>query len=56
MVISDYLNSRSVSMPQLSKDTQERIAGRLPVKTYINNPVDTARPSPDSLYRSVRPG
>ncbi|MDR3568277.1 MAG: acetate--CoA ligase family protein [Syntrophobacteraceae bacterium] len=47
MVISDYLRSRSVNMPQLGEDTMERIAGLLSVKTYIKNPVDTARPSPD---------
>ena len=49
MVISDYLRGRSVNMPQLSKKTMERIAEFLPVKTYIKNPVDTARPSPDSF-------
>jgi acyl-CoA synthetase (NDP forming) len=49
MIIADYLQGRSVSMPRLSKNTMERIAAFLPVKTYIKNPVDTARPTPDSF-------
>lgn len=49
MVISDYLQSRSVQMPELGESTTERIAGLLPIKTYVKNPVDTARPSPDSF-------
>ncbi len=47
MVISDYLQSRSVQMPPLGESTTEQIAGLLPIKTYVKNPVDTARPSPD---------
>ena len=44
MIMTDYLRLRSVSIPELKPETVERIAKVLPIKTYIKNPVDTARP------------
>lgn len=44
MIMTDYLRLRSVSIPELAPETVERIAKVLPIKTYIKNPVDTARP------------
>ena len=44
MIMTDYLRSRSVRIPKLEGSTIERISSLLPIKTYIQNPVDTARP------------
>jgi acetyltransferase len=44
LVMTDYLRSNSVSVPELQQDTVEEISKVLSVKTYIQNPVDTARP------------
>lgn len=51
MVITDYLRSHSVSMPELSVSTLERISQLIPPMTFIKNPVDTGRPSP--TFREV---
>jgi len=44
MVMTDYLRSRGVSIPELESSTIDRISEVLPIKTFIKNPVDTARP------------
>ncbi|MBW1802365.1 MAG: acetate--CoA ligase family protein [Deltaproteobacteria bacterium] len=44
MIMTDYLRRKSVRIPELDTSTIERISGMLPVKTFIKNPVDTARP------------
>ncbi len=45
LLILERLKSRGVSVPTLGAGTIERIARCLPPMTYIQNPVDTARPS-----------
>lgn len=45
LLILERLKSRGVSVPALRAGTLERIARCLPPMTYIQNPVDTARPS-----------
>ena len=44
MAMTDYLRNLSVSIPELEPETIAEIAKELPIKTYIKNPVDTARP------------
>jgi len=44
MTMTDYLRSLGVSIPELEPETIEEISKELPIKTYIKNPVDTARP------------
>ena len=44
MIMTDYLRSRSVRVPKLEPSTIEKISSQLPIKTYVQNPVDTARP------------
>jgi len=49
MIMTDYLRTRGVSIPEMDASTIERIAAVLPLKTFIKNPVDTARPMHDSF-------
>lgn len=44
MVMTDYLRSRGVSIPELEPATIDQISEVLPIQTYRKNPVDTARP------------
>lgn len=44
LVMTDYLRGLSVHIPKLEKDAISDISKALPVKTFIQNPVDTARP------------
>lgn len=44
LIMADYLRSRGVSVPELAGATVAAISQELPLKTFINNPVDTARP------------
>jgi acetate---CoA ligase (ADP-forming) len=46
MVITDYLRSKGVLIPELNPATVEKIRQALPPLTYIKNPVDTGRPGP----------
>ncbi|OPY81402.1 MAG: succinyl-CoA synthetase subunit alpha [Syntrophus sp. PtaU1.Bin005] len=45
MVITDYLRSRGVVLPELGQSAVEKIKKLLPM-SYIKNPVDTTRPGP----------
>lgn len=45
LMMSDTLNAAQVSVPPLAEPTMVRIAALLPPLTYIQNPVDTGRPS-----------
>ncbi len=54
MIMTDYLRLRSVSIPELKPETVERIAKVLPIKTYIKNPVDTARPFHHIFWKRFR--
>ncbi|SEL94214.1 acetyltransferase [Syntrophus gentianae] len=45
MIMTDYLRSRGVVLPELGKTTVEKIRKLLPM-SYIKNPVDTTRPGP----------
>jgi acetyltransferase len=49
MIMTDYLRTHGVSIPEMEAATIERIAAVLPIKTFIKNPVDTARPMHDSF-------
>jgi len=44
MTMTDYLRNLSINIPELDPETIEAISKELPIKTYIKNPVDTARP------------
>lgn len=44
LIMLDWLKSADVSVPALQASTLERIRELLPPMTYLNNPVDTARP------------
>jgi acetyltransferase len=44
MTMTDYLRNLSIDIPELEPATIEAISKELPIKTYIKNPVDTARP------------
>jgi len=46
MIIADELRSHSVNLPRLAPETVQKIAGLIPPMTFIQNPVDTGRPSP----------
>jgi acyl-CoA synthetase (NDP forming) len=50
MVIADELRSHSVSLPRLAPATVGKISGLIPPMTFIQNPVDTGRPSPTFRY------
>jgi len=49
LIMADYLRRRDVRMPELMPETVERITEILPIKTYVRNPVDTARPMQESF-------
>jgi len=44
MTMTDYLRNLSINIPELEPETIAEISKELPIKTYIKNPVDTARP------------
>jgi acetyltransferase len=44
LAMLDLLRSRGISVPAVSRSTEERIARLLPPMTYQKNPVDTGRP------------
>lgn len=44
LIMTDYLRGHKVKVPELDGTTVEAIAEELPIKTFIKNPVDTARP------------
>ena len=48
MVISDFLKSRGVCLPELKEETIRKIQKYLPM-SYIKNPVDTTRPGPSFI-------
>lgn len=45
LIIADQLRGAGVSLPTLGKHTREVVSGLLPPLTFIENPVDTGRPS-----------
>lgn len=45
MIMTDYLRSRGIVLPELGKTTIEKIWKLLPM-SYIKSPVDTTRPGP----------
>ncbi len=51
MIIMDYLRRRKVYIPELKQETRRRISEELPLKTFIRNPVDTARPEHESFFK-----
>ena len=51
MIMADYLRRRDVKMPELGRETIKRISEVLPIKTFIRNPVDTARPMQESFLQ-----
>jgi acetyltransferase len=44
LIIADRLRSADIPVPALERDTMERLSELLPGITYIENPIDTARP------------
>ncbi|HEY3252752.1 MAG TPA: acetate--CoA ligase family protein [Polyangiaceae bacterium] len=46
LAMLDLLKSKGVSVPAVTRTSQERIARLLPPMTYQKNPVDTGRPGP----------
>ena len=46
LIILDALRSRNVSVPALAATTVAEIAAHVPPMTYLQNPIDTGRPSP----------
>ena len=53
LIFMDYLRSRGVSMPQLQPETIEALREVLPPITYIQNPVDTARPERELFSKAL---
>ena len=49
MIMTDYLRTRGVRIPEMDSATIDKIAAVLPLKTFIKNPVDTARPMHDTF-------
>jgi acyl-CoA synthetase (NDP forming) len=47
LLVVDNLKAAGVSLPTLADDTLRGIAALLPPITFMSNPVDTGRPSPD---------
>jgi acetate---CoA ligase (ADP-forming) len=47
LLIVDNLRAAGVSLPVFSEDTSRKIAALLPPLTFLKNPVDTGRPSPE---------
>jgi acyl-CoA synthetase (NDP forming) len=47
LLIIDNLRAGGVSLPTFSDDTSRKIAALLPPLTFLKNPVDTGRPSPE---------
>ena len=47
LLLLDDLRGRGVSVPDLTGETQARLAELLPPLTYQRNPVDTGRPGPE---------
>ena len=47
LLMLEQLKSSGVSVPELQQSTIDKIANILPPMTFIRNPVDTARPSPE---------
>jgi acetyltransferase len=46
IIIADRLRSAGVPIPELTEPTRDRLEELLPGITYLENPVDTGRPSP----------
>lgn len=46
LIILDALRSAGVNVPSLAKETVAEISKHLPPLTYLQNPIDTGRPSP----------
>ena len=44
LIMTDYLRGHKVNVPELEAATVDAIREELPIKTFIKNPVDTARP------------
>lgn len=51
LLMLEQLKSSGVSVPELNQSTIDKISNILPPMTFIRNPVDTARPSPE--FRDV---
>jgi acetate---CoA ligase (ADP-forming) len=47
LLIVDNLRANGVTLPPLSAETVETVSKLLPPLTYIQNPIDTGRPSPE---------
>ena len=47
LLLLDDLRGRGISVPDLTAETQARLAELLPPLTYQRNPVDTGRPGPE---------
>ena len=46
LLLTDYLRSHGIEVPPLVERTVKELRELLPALTYLNNPVDTGRPSP----------
>lgn len=53
LIFMDFLRSKDVSMPKLQPETVEALKKILPPITYIQNPVDTARPDRELFSKSL---
>jgi acetyltransferase len=53
LIFMDFLKDRGVDMPKLGADTIEALKEVLPPITYIQNPVDTARPDREIFSKAL---
>ena len=53
LIFMDYLRSKDVAMPKLQPETIVALSEVLPPITYIQNPVDTARPDRELFSKAL---
>lgn len=53
LIFMDYLRSKNVAMPELQPETIQALSKVLPPITYIQNPVDTARPDRELFSKAL---
>jgi acyl-CoA synthetase (NDP forming) len=53
LIFMDFLRSKDVAMPKLQPETIAALSKVLPPITYIQNPVDTARPDKEVFSRAL---
>lgn len=53
LIFTDYLRCKNVSMPTLQPETIDRLSEVIPPITYIQNPVDTARPDQEMFAKAL---